>query len=391
MTRRPDTSLHGTAPTAGIVVVAAGSSSRFGRDKLESRIGGRTVLEHAINAMRDALPGAPVCLVVRPDAVAGARARWAGAGIVVAAGGPRRQDSVRLGCEALDLDDASVVVIHDAARPFVPAADVRAVAEAAAAEGAALLVAPVVDTIKEVSAEGRVVRTVPRADLARALTPQAFTLAVLRSTWSAVGQAGEWTDEAAMVEAAGLPIRVVGGDPRNLKVTTPGDLSLLGAVLGGGVRVGYGVDVHPFAAGRRLWLGGVEIPSDLGLAGHSDADAVLHAVTDAILGGCAAGDIGEHFPPSDERWRDAPSALFVAHAVKLAAERGLRVVHCDVTVLAERPRIGPHREAIAANLAELLSLGRGGVGVKATTCEGLGFVGRAEGLMATAVVTLDWR
>ncbi|MFZ5786504.1 MAG: 2-C-methyl-D-erythritol 2,4-cyclodiphosphate synthase, partial [Acidobacteriota bacterium] len=193
------------------------------------------------------------------------------------------------------------------------------------------------------------------------------------------------------VEAAGLPIRVVGGDPRNLKVTTPGDLSLLGAVLGGGVRVGYGVDVHPFAAGRRLWLGGVEIPSDLGLAGHSDADVVLHAVTDAILGGCAAGDIGEHFPPSDERWRDAPSALFVAHAVKLAAERGLRVVHCDVTVLAERPRIGPHREAIAANLAELLSLGRGGVGVKATTCEGLGFVGRAEGLMATAVVTLDWR
>jgi 2-C-methyl-D-erythritol 4-phosphate cytidylyltransferase/2-C-methyl-D-erythritol 2,4-cyclodiphosphate synthase len=372
-------------------VVAAGSSTRFGRDKLEARIGGRTVLEHAVGAVRAALPGVPTCLVVRPDAVAGARARWTGDGLLVVAGGPRRQDSVRLGVEALALDEAAVVVIHDAARPFVPAADVQSVAAAAAAAGAALLVAPVVDTIKEVSAEGRVARTVPRTALARALTPQAFAVSVLRAAWAGGGQAEEWTDEAALVEASGQPVRAVTGDPRNVKVTTEGDLPMLGAVLGGGVKVGFGVDVHPFAAGRRLWLGGIEIPSEVGLAGHSDADAVLHAVTDAILGGCAAGDIGEHFPPSDERWRDAPSALFVRRALELAAERGLKVTHCDVTVLAERPRIGPHREAIAASLASLLSLERGDIGVKATTCEGLGFVGRAEGLMATAVVTLDWR
>jgi 2-C-methyl-D-erythritol 4-phosphate cytidylyltransferase/2-C-methyl-D-erythritol 2,4-cyclodiphosphate synthase len=181
----------------------------------------------------------------------------------------------------------------------------------------------------------------------------------------------------------------VPGDPRNVKVTRPEDLDSLRGMFPRSVRVGQGVDVHPFAAGRALWLCGVEVPSEAGLAGHSDADAPLHAVTDAILGAVGAGDIGEHFPPSDERWRDARSEKFVRRAVELAAAAGYAVTHCDVTILAERPRISPHRQAMRARLAELLALPIGEISVKATTCEGLGFVGRREGVVAMAVVTLE--
>ena len=181
----------------------------------------------------------------------------------------------------------------------------------------------------------------------------------------------------------------VHGDARNVKVTHPDDLEVVVGVLPRRTRAGQGIDVHRFAAGRPLWLCGVLFPGETGLAGHSDADAALHAVTDAILGGCGAGDIGEHFPPSEERWRDAPSELFVRHAISLAAERGWRVAACDLTLLAEMPRIAPHRAAMRARLAELLGLDPGDVNVKATTCEGMGFVGRKEGIAAFAVVTLD--
>jgi len=305
----------------------------------------------------------------------------------VVAGGRRSQDSVRLGCEALDLAGSTVVLVHDGARPFVPAADVRAVAAAAAATGAALLVAPVVDTVKRV-AGADVTATVPRDDLARALTPQAFRGDVLQRAWAQEG-AGEWTDEAALIEASGGRVAAVPGDPRNVKVTRPEDLDALRGVFPRRMRVGQGVDVHPFAAGRPLFLCGVGIPSETGLAGHSDADAPLHAVTDAILGALGAGDIGDHFPPSEERWRDASSDLFVRHAVSLAAAVGAAVTHCDVTILAEQPRISPHRAAMRARLAALLGVDATDVSVKATTCEGLGFVGRREGLVAMAVVTLE--
>ena len=375
------------AGRVAIVVVAAGSSSRFGADKLAVRLGGRPVLERAVASVRAPFPDAPVALVVRPDDVEAESARWRTAGVTVVAGGRRRQDSVRLGCEALGLASSTVVLIHDGARPFVPAADVRAVATAAAATGAALLVAPVVDTIKRV-AGGDVTATVPRDDLARALTPQAFRGDVLLRAWTQT-KAGEWTDEAALVEAAGGRVSAVPGDPRNVKVTRPEDLDALRWVYPRRTRIGQGVDVHPFAADRPLWLCGIEIPSDLGLAGHSDADAPLHAVTDAILGAMGAGDIGDHFPPSDERWRGAASDLFVRHAVALAAAAGAAVTHCDVTILAEQPRIAPHRQAMRARLATLLGLDAADVSVKATTCEGLGFVGRREGLVALAVVTLE--
>lgn len=377
-------------PPVVAVVVAAGSSRRFGSDKLAVALGGRTVLEWSMAGIRAACPDAPIALVVAPDRVAQARRRWEGDSIVVVVGGRRRQDSVKAGVDAVASDPAQVVVIHDGARPFVPAADVSAVVAAATRSGAALLVAAIVDTIKEVSAQGRVTRTIPRDHLVRSLTPQAFLVGVLRQAWAGA-PAGEWTDEAALVEACGREVVAVPGDPRNLKVTSSGDAAMLAGLLSHTVRVGHGLDIHPFAPHRPLWLCGIEVPSEVGLAGHSDADVALHAVTDAVLGACGCGDIGEHFPPSDPQWRGVASKTFLRHAVGLAAERGFTVGNCDLTVLAEQPRIGPFREAMACRLAELLGVDRGAVNVKATTCEGLGFVGRREGIVAEAVVTLELR
>jgi 2-C-methyl-D-erythritol 4-phosphate cytidylyltransferase / 2-C-methyl-D-erythritol 2,4-cyclodiphosphate synthase len=373
-----------------VVVVAAGASRRFGEDKLAVELGGRPVLDRAVHALRAALPAAPVALVVRPEQVREAAERWSGQAVAVVAGGERRQDSVRNGVSALALADDTVVLIHDGARPFVPAADVLAVAEAARSQGAALLVSPIADTVKRVLAHGQVAETVSREGLARALTPQAFRAGVLRDAWARAA-GGVWTDEAALVESVGGAVRAVVGDPRNVKVTRREDLAMVTPLFAAQMRVGQGIDIHPFAPGRELWLAGVEIAGETGLAGHSDADVVLHAVTDAILGACGAGDIGEHFPPSDERWRGAASQLFVRRALELAGERGLAVASCDVTVLAERPRIGPHRERMRSRLAEILSVDRERVNVKATTCEGLGFVGRGEGIVATAVVALGSR
>jgi len=376
-----------TAPDLAVVVVGAGRSSRFGADKLQQRLAGRTVLEHALAAVRAPLSGAPCALVLRPEDVGNDAERWRAAGVVPVAGGYRRQDSVRNGVESLALHDGAVVVIHDAARPYVPPRDVTAVAEAARQAGAAVLVAAVVDTIKRIGSDGMVEGTVRREHLVRALTPQAFRVGVLRRAWATAG-AGDATDEAALVEAAGEPVRAVPGDARNIKVTTRDDLSLVEGLLGGGTRVGQGYDVHRLEAGRPLWLCGVEIPAAVGLAGHSDADVALHAVTDAVLGACGGGDIGEHFPPSEERWRGAASAVFVRWAVELAAGRGLGVVGCDVTLLLEAPRISPYRAAMRARLAELLGVREEAVNVKATTGEGVGFVGRGEGAAALAVVTL---
>lgn len=375
------------SPRLGIVVVAAGASRRFGADKLAQPLGGRTVLERAVEAVRAPLGDAPCVLVVAPARVAELGAAWANRGVRLVAGGAARQDSVRSGVEALGLGDEDLVVVHDGARPFVPAADVLAVVEAARERGAAVLAAPVADTLKRVGEDGWVVETLVRRGVFRSLTPQAFRVGELRRAWAGAGK-GEWTDEAALLESVGARVAVVEGDGRNLKVTTPHDLDLLRGLYPPCLRVGYGVDVHPFAEGRELWLGGVHLEGEVGLAGHSDADVVLHAVTDAILGACAGGDIGVHFPPSDERWRGAPSAQFVRHALAVAAAQGLRLTHCDVTVLAERPRLAPWRERLVASLADLLSVPREAVNFKATTCEGMGFIGRGEGIQAHAVVTM---
>ncbi len=375
-------------PEIAIIVVAAGSSTRFGKDKLEVRVGGESVFARAVASVRAAFPAAPVALVVRADRLGDARQQWQARGVHVVAGGRHRQDSVRSGFEALAPSDETVVLIHDAARPFVPPGDVAKVAAAAAEHGAALLAAPVVDTLKRLRSDGTVETTVPRERLARALTPQGFRAVVLRRAWEAAGDS-LWSDEAALVERLGGKVIAVAGDPRNVKVTHPDDLGVVSGAFGRSVRVGQGIDVHPFAPGRPLWLCGVEIVGEVGLAGHSDADVALHAVTDAVLGACGGGDIGEHFPPAEERWRDAPSETFVRHAVGMAGERGWRVAGCDLTLVAEAPRIGPHRQAMRARLAQLLGLESELVNLKATTCEGMGFVGRREGIVALAIVTLE--
>lgn len=371
-----------------VLVVGGGVSSRFGADKLEIRIGGVTVLERAVAAARAPFPDAPVVLAVRAEQVPGLTERWALHGVRVVAGGMRRQDSVRNAFEALSPDDSTVVVIHDGARPFVPAEDVAAVAAAAGRDGAAVLTAPLVDTIKRLGEAGRVAETLPREQLARALTPQAFQAGVLREAWRCAGETS-WTDESALLETVGIPVRTVPGDPRNIKITRREDVAMLTGVMPPSVRTGMGVDVHPFDPARPLWLCGVHLEGEEGLAGHSDADVALHAVTDAVLGACGAGDIGEHFPPSDPRWRGAASDRFLARALELAAGRGWKVVHCDLTLLAERPRIGPHRDRLRSRLAELLGLEAEALGLKATTTEGMGFVGRAEGIVAMALVTLE--
>lgn len=376
-----------TAPETAVVVVGAGRSVRFGADKLQLRLAGRPLFEHALAAAREPLGAVPCALVVRPEDVQELTAKMRNDDVIVVAGGARRQDSVRNGVEALSLGDDVVVVIHDAARPFVARADIAAVVEAAAECGAAILVAPIVDTVKRVSGEGMVETTVPRDRLVRALTPQAFRVGTLRRAWAVAGET-DWTDEAALVEAVGEPVATVPGDPRNIKVTTPEDLGAVAAAVGGQVRIGQGYDVHRLEAGRSLWLCGVEIPSPVGLVGHSDADVALHAVTDAVLGACGDGDIGEHFPPSEEQWSGAASEVFVRRAVESAAQRGFVVANCDVTLLLEAPRIGPHRDAMRRRMAELLGVNASCVNVKATTGEGLGFVGRGEGAAALAVVTL---
>ena len=265
-----------TEHSIAIIVVAAGSSTRFGKDKLSVQISGHSVLERAVASVRAAFPDAPAVLVVRADQVDAAQNHWQPLGVRVVAGGAHRQDSVKRGFAALEPADDTVILIHDAARPFVPVADVLRVAAAAAESGAALLAAPLVDTVKRLRSDGSVETTVPRERLARALTPQAFRAGVLRRAWEAVGE-GIWSDEAALVERLGGTVMAVTGDPRNVKVTHPEDLETVSGVFPSRVRVGQGVDVHPFAPGRPLWLCGVELPGETGLAGHSDADVALHA------------------------------------------------------------------------------------------------------------------
>jgi 2-C-methyl-D-erythritol 4-phosphate cytidylyltransferase/2-C-methyl-D-erythritol 2,4-cyclodiphosphate synthase len=372
----------------GMVVVAAGTSRRFGSDKLALRLGGRSVLQRAVGALRAAFPEAPLAVVVRAGEEAAKASELAPfRPKAVVPGGAERQDSVRAGVKALGLPPEAIVVIHDAARPFVPREDVLRVVEAAARSGAAVLAAPVVDTVKQVGEDGRVLATLPREQLVRSLTPQAFRVALLLEVFRKA-PAGHWTDEAAALEHLGVPVVAVPGDPRNLKLTRPEDAQLLRGLFPPTVRVGQGVDVHPFAPGRPLMLGGVRIPWELGLAGHSDADVVLHAVADAIFGAAGEGDLGEHFPPGDPRWAGADSRTFVAFACERARAKGLAVGSCDVTVLAEKPRLAPHREAVRQSLAALLGVPEDAVGVKATTTERLGFLGRGEGIAALALVVL---
>jgi 2-C-methyl-D-erythritol 4-phosphate cytidylyltransferase / 2-C-methyl-D-erythritol 2,4-cyclodiphosphate synthase len=309
------------------------------------------------------------------------------------AGGVTRQASVAAGLEALQRHRPDRVLVHDAARPFVSAALIE---RALASQGAAVPALPVVDTVKVIG-EGRVLETLDRAKLRTIQTPQVFDFDRLLAAHRKAAAAGkhDFSDDAALAEWAGISVGTFDGDPGNVKLTTPEDFGRLAAARNAAlsdVRIGSGYDVHAFADGDHVMLGGIRIPHERGLSGHSDADVVLHALVDAILGALADGDIGLHFPPSDERWRGASSDKFLTFAVERVRARGGEIAHLDATVVCEAPRIGPHRDAMRHRIAEIAGLSEDRVAVKATTSEKLGFTGRREGIaaQATATIRLPW-
>ena len=376
-----------------LIVVAAGSGTRLGRSEPKALVSlaGRPLLAWTLEALAPAAFARTV-VTAPPDRIEDFR-RVAGAGVLVVAGGETRSGSVRAGLAALSPLDGDVVAVHDAARPLVSAAEAAAVVDAAVETGAAIAAIPAVDTIK-LASDGRVARTLDRSQLVAAATPQAFRASILRR---ALDSGRDATDEAALCEDLGIPVAVVPVSRLGFKVTTPADLELAEAIVQSRARrsgedmpprIGIGFDAHPFAAGRPLRLGGVAIPHDAGLEGHSDGDALLHALTDAVLGAAGAGSIGDHFPPGDPAWKDADSAIFLGKAREIAAAHGLAIGNVDAVVVAEAPKIAPHVAAIRANVAKILGIETNSVSVRGTSSNGLGFTGRRDGIAAMAVVLL---
>ena len=381
------------------VIVAAGRGTRAGGDvsKQYARIGGRPVLTHTLEAF--ARHPAITDIVVMIASEDRQLFEQAAAGIdkvrASVEGGPTRQDTVRRGLTAIEHYAPDLVLIHDAARPFVDTATISRVIAALKAHPGAIAGIPVADTLKSAATDGTIANTVARAGLWRAQTPQGFRYAGIRAAHDAAAAQGrnDFTDDAAIAEWAGLPVALVEGSARNIKITNAEDLALadrdMRATATLDVRTGSGFDVHTFAEGDHVWLGGVKIPHTHRLEGHSDADVVLHALTDALLGAIGEADIGQHFPPSDPQWKGAPSRIFLEHAAKLVAEKGYAISNVDITVLAEAPKIGPNRPAMKALIAGVLGIAPDRVGIKATTMEGMGFVGRREGIAAMATATIQ--
>ncbi len=370
-----------------VLVVAAGRGQRFGgsQPKQYAPLKDEPLLRRTLRAFVTHPKISTVLAAIHPDDSA-IFAETAGEFEVRSvAGGATRQESVLKGLEALAADAPDFVLIHDGARPMVSASLIDAVIAGLSKAEGALPVVPVVDTLKKV--EGDLVgATVDRDHLVRAQTPQGFHFsAILEAHRKYSGEA--LTDDAAVMERAGLRVITVAGDDANVKVTTMDDLTRLSASLSE-TRTGQGFDVHKFGPGDHVTLCGVKVPHANGLEGHSDADVALHAATDAILGAIGAGDIGQHFPPRDEKWRGAPSDKFIQHAHNLLTERGGMLMHLDITIICERPKVGPHREAMVNSIAGILGVEAGRISVKATTTEGLGFTGRGEGIAAQAVATV---
>ena len=378
--------------TFSAVIVAAGEGlcAGPGAPKAWRLLGGRPVLRWSVEAMT-AAGARQVAVVVAPDrldsladALAGLT-RWR-----AVAGGRTRAESVLCGLSEIGGGDGDEpVLIHDAARPFVARRHIEVLLEALRDADGAVPALPVADTLKR--GDAVVEATVPRTGLWRAQTPQAFRRDRLAAAYAAWPAGEDPTDDASVIERAGGRVALAAGDPILMKLTYPEDFLLAEHIAAGQrmVRLGQGVDAHRFGPGDAVWLCGVRIPHDRGLVGHSDADCGLHALTDAVLGAIADGDIGQHFPPSDPQWKGASSDRFLAHAAARVAARGGRILNADVTLICERPKIGPHRDAMRARVAEILRLPIDRVSVKATTTEGMGFTGRGEGLMAQAVVTVE--
>jgi len=389
--------------TCAAVVPAAGRGERVGSpcNKLLLPLAGKPVLARTLAAL-DACPEiAAIILAVREQEREAICALVRAHGIrkvrEVVAGGASRQESVYHGVQAVP-DEIPLVAVHDGARPLILPSQITACIEEAARVGAALLALPVTDTLKEVDPEGQVRRTLDRSCVWRAQTPQVF-----RRDWlldahrRAAAEGYQATDCCDLLERLGYPVKVVPGSPENIKITSPQDFAIAEGILRersgqkpgmAGVRVGFGYDAHRLAPGRALVLGGVRIPYERGLEGHSDADVLLHAVTDALLGAIAAGDIGRLFPPTDPAYKDADSRLFLRRAGECVRERGMRILCVDATLMAEAPKIAPYVPQMRAAIAETLQIELDRVSVKATTTEGMGFTGRGEGMAAQAVATV---
>jgi 2-C-methyl-D-erythritol 4-phosphate cytidylyltransferase/2-C-methyl-D-erythritol 2,4-cyclodiphosphate synthase len=382
------------------VIVAAGRGSRAGGDmpKQFRPIGGDSMLRRALSIFVEHGEVSAVQPVVHSDDLELYRKEAVRLDLLPPVfGGATRQCSVRAGLEALAARQPAIVLIHDAARPFASAALVSRAIAAAERSGAAIPALAVTDTVKTVDAEGHVDKTLDRNTVRLVQTPQSFAFPALLEAHRRAAAAGreDFTDDAALAEWAGLKVSVFAGEPGNIKITNEGDFaraeSMAFATLGD-VRTGTGIDVHAFGPGDHVTLGGIRIAHDRALVGHSDADVALHALVDAILGALAEGDIGAHFSPSDPQWRNASSDRFLAFAVERVKARGGRIAHLDLTLVCEAPKIGPHRDAMRAEIARLAHIAIERVAVKATTSERLGFTGRGEGIAAyaTATVRLPW-
>jgi 2-C-methyl-D-erythritol 4-phosphate cytidylyltransferase / 2-C-methyl-D-erythritol 2,4-cyclodiphosphate synthase len=375
------------------LVVAAGRGQRFGggAPKQYQPMAGRPVIRHCL----ETFAAHPRISAVRAIIHADDRERYdaATAGLSLldpVIGGADRQQSVLNGLESLAPMAPERVLIHDAARPLVDAGTIDRTLAALDRAPGVIAAVPLADTVKRAAGDLTVAETLDRRQLWRAQTPQGFRYAEILAAHRSQAGAG-LTDDAAVAEAAGLPVALVHGAEENLKITTADDLLRAERLLTGAAmefRTGMGFDVHRFGAGTGVTLCGVRIPHDHGLDGHSDADVGLHALTDAILGAIGAGDIGQHFSPSDPRWRGADSAQFLAFASEQVAALGGRIVHLDLTLICERPKVAPHRQAMVDRIAGILALPSRQVSVKATTTEGLGFTGRGEGIAAQAVATV---
>ncbi len=374
--------------TTAAIIVAAGRGLRAGGElpKQWRQIGGRAIIEHTIAAFQNVPEISPIVVVLNADDM-DHRAEFEARGLQVVAGGESRSASVLSGLYALKNGNVRNVLIHDAARPCISP---RLIGEIIAALGHAKAAAPalMVTDALWTGAQGVVTGTRDRTGLYRAQTPQGFDLGAILAAYDAFD--GVAADDVEVARAFGLDVAIVPGDENNLKVTLPEDFERAERILGSrmDVRVGNGFDVHGFGPGDHVTLCGVEVAHDHGLRGHSDADVGMHAVTDAIYGALARGDIGQHFPPSDPKWKGAESRIFLAHAAGLATEMGFTLSNVDVTLICEYPKIGPHAQTMRATLADIIGLDLERVSVKATTSEKLGFTGRGEGIAAMASATL---
>jgi 2-C-methyl-D-erythritol 4-phosphate cytidylyltransferase / 2-C-methyl-D-erythritol 2,4-cyclodiphosphate synthase len=390
------------SPRISLIVVAAGRGERLGADvpKQYRPLAGRPMLCTTLEALARSHDFCATTIVIRPGdgehysqmtaALDPACAATLGP---PALGGATRQASALAGLEAQSEAAPDLVLIHDGARPF-PSRNLIERSIAAAAEyGAAAPGAPVTDTIKQVDDSGFIAASHDRAILRALQTPQSFRFDLIRDAHrnAAAAQVSGLTDDTAVAQWAGAKVFLFAGDPANVKITTTHDLSAAEQRLFVGaadIRVGQGFDVHAFGEGDQVWLGGLRIAHERALTGHSDADVVLHAITDALLGAIGDGDIGAHFPPGDPQWHGANSALFLADSARRVRSRGGIIAHIDATLICEAPKVGPHREAMRARIAEILGIEKGRVAVKATTSERMGFTGRGEGIACMATATI---